>query len=96
VKEACAAAVEFEMKNVALYDRLIAAGSLPADVKEAFDHNRTASLDHHEPAFERCAGLATAQRAGRGGGRGHGGGWWRRGCGQHEDEPAHASARGHG
>ncbi len=74
VKEACAAAVEFETKNVALYDRLTAAGPLPDDVKEAFDHNRTASLEHHKPAFERCAGLATAQEGGRGAGRGQGSG----------------------
>jgi hypothetical protein len=65
VKEACAAAVVFETTNVALYDRLLAAGPLPDDVKRAFDHNRMASLDHHKPAFERCAGVATTQVAGR-------------------------------
>jgi hypothetical protein len=80
VKEACAAAVKFETKNVALYDRLMAAGPLPDDVKEAFDHNRMASLDHHKPAFERCAGLAAAQGARRGAGRGHGGGRCGHGC----------------
>lgn len=73
VKEACAAAVEFETQNVALYDRLLAAGPLPDDVKRAFEHNRTASLDHHQPAFERCAGLATAHGTGRFAGRGRGG-----------------------
>jgi len=78
VKEACAAAVEFETKNVALYDRLTAAGPLPDDVKRVFDHNRVASLDHHKPAFERCSGLATARGAGRGPGRGRG----HHGCGQ--------------
>ena len=51
---------------MALYDRLLAAGPLPDDVKQVFDHNRMASLDHHKPAFERCAGVATAQGAGRG------------------------------
>jgi hypothetical protein len=81
VKEACAAAVEFETKNVALYDRLIAAGSLPEDVKQVFDYNRMASLDHHKPAFERCAGLATAQGAGCGGSRGQAGGRNGQGCG---------------
>jgi len=79
VKEACAAAVEFETKNVALYDRLVAAGPLPDDVREVFDHNRMASLDHHKPAFERCAGVAMAHGAGRGVGRGWGAG---RGRGQ--------------
>lgn len=81
VKEACAAAVEFETKNVALYDRLIAAGALPDDVKRAFEHNRMASLDHHKPAFERCAGLATEQAAGGFVGRGHGCGRCGDGCG---------------
>ena len=76
VKEACIAAVAFETTNVALYDRLLAAGPLPDDVKRAFDHNRMASLDHHKPAFERCAGVATAQGAGRCArqGSGHGAG----------------------
>jgi hypothetical protein len=89
VKEACAAAVEFETKNVALYDRLLAAGLLPDDVKDVFAHNRRASLDHHKPAFERCAGLVAAQGAGRGAGRGrdggrcgHGHGHCHHGCGQ--------------
>ncbi len=70
VKEACAAAVALETTNVALYDRLLAAGPLPDDVRRAFDHNRVASLDRHKPAFERCAGVATAQPGGRD--RGHG------------------------
>jgi len=72
VKEACAAAVAFEVQNVALYDRLLAAGPVPDDVKRAFDHNRMASLDHHKPAFETCAGVAAASGAGPGAGRGHG------------------------
>jgi hypothetical protein len=100
VKEACAAAVEFETKNVALYDRLLAQGPLPDDVKRAFDHNRMASLEHHQPAFERCAGAATAQGRGRGAGRcgpggtgcGHGGG---RGCGHGHHGCGHCG-HGHG
>lgn len=80
VREACAAAVAFETQNVALYDRLLAAagtvasGPLPEDVKQAFEHNRMASLDHHKPAFERCAGVAAGQGMARGKGRGHGAG----------------------
>jgi hypothetical protein len=81
VKEACAAAVELETTNVALYDRLIAAGPLPDDVKQVFEHNRMASADHHKPAFERCAGVASAQGQGRGAGHGHGCGAGH-GCGQ--------------
>jgi len=56
VKEACAAAIGFEARNAALYDRLLATGSLPDDVEQVFGHNRMASRDHHKPAFERCAG----------------------------------------
>jgi len=72
-QEACAAAVELEVHNVALYDRLLATDSLPEDVRLVFEHNRMASLDHHKPAFERCGGQAGggAALAGRGG-RGHG------------------------
>jgi hypothetical protein len=58
--QACAAAVASERHNVALYDRLLAGGSLPEDVRRAFDHNRWASLEHHLPAFERCRGAAAA------------------------------------
>jgi hypothetical protein len=104
VKEACAAAVAFETKNVALYDRLLAQGPLPDDVKRAFDHNRMASLEHHKPAFERCAGVAGARAARRGAGQGagrcghggtgcgHGGG---RGCG-HEHGHHGCGHCGHG
>ena len=77
-QEACVAAVEFEVRNVALYDRLLAAGPLPEDVRLVFEHNRMASLDHHKPAFERCAGRAGAP------GRGAtASGVGRRGCGHH-------------
>jgi len=105
VKEACAAAVAFETTNVALYDRLLAAGPLPDDVKRAFDHNRVASLDHHKPAFERCAGVATAGVAGRGAGhgtrpgaaRGAGGGGGGQGCGPYGHGCGHCGQGcGHG
>jgi len=81
--EACVAAVEFEVRNVALYDRLLAAESLPDDVRRAFEYNRSASLQHHKPAFERCAGWGGQRGRGPtvsgrgGGGRGH------HGCGHH-------------
>ena len=95
VKEACAAAVAFETQNVALYDRLLAAGPVPGDVKQAFEHNRMASLEHHKPAFERCAGVATTQGAGRGAshGAGHGAGCGG-GCGQACGHGGHG--QGHG
>lgn len=76
-RDACAAAVEFEKGNVALYDRLLADDALPEDVRQVFAHNRRASLEHHKPAFERCAagGGGRGQGAvasGRGGCRGRG------------------------
>ena len=82
-QEACAAAVEFEVRNVALYDRLLAAGTLPDDARQVFEHNRMASLDHHKPAFERCAGWAGAPgRGATASGRG-GRGCGHHGCGHH-------------
>jgi hypothetical protein len=103
VKEACVAAVEFETKNVALYDRLLAAGAtaegapaagpLPEDVKRAFEHNRMASLDHHKPAFERCAGVGSGQGMARGQGRGHGAGVAR---GDGSQACGRGQGRGHG
>ncbi len=88
--EACSAAVEFEVRNVGLYDRLLATDSLPEDVRLVFEHNRMASLDHHRPAFERCAGgtggpAAAGRGQGRGCGRGAGQGYGRgrgQGCGR--------------
>jgi hypothetical protein len=62
VAEACAAAVDGERANVALYDRLLAAGPLPGDVRSAFERNRWASLEHHLPAFERCVARAGGDR----------------------------------
>ena len=75
---------------------LLAAGPLPDDVKRVFDHNRVASLDHHKPAFERCAGVATALGTGRGAGRGaHGcGHGCRHGCG-HVGQVQGSHACGH-
>jgi hypothetical protein len=97
VKEACAAAVEFETKNVALYDRLIAEGPLPDDVKQVFGHNRMASLDQHKPAFERCTGLATARGGGHGAGRRDGRGRcsWGQGDGREGYGQACGQACGH-
>ena len=92
VNDACVAAVEFEVRNVALYDRLLAVGPLPDDVRRAFEHNRTASLEHHKPAFERCSGwsgtpgrgAASSSRGGRDcGHRGCGHGCSHHGCGHH-------------
>jgi hypothetical protein len=53
LREACAAALEEERANVALYDRFLSL-RLPEDVRLAFEYNRRASLENHIPAFERC------------------------------------------
>jgi hypothetical protein len=68
-QEACVAGVEFEVANVALYDRLLADEDLPEDVRQVFEHNRMASLEHHKPAFERCATGARGQGRGAGAAR---------------------------
>jgi hypothetical protein len=54
VAAACAAGVEAERANIALYDRLLAQ-DLPADVRNVFQNNRRASLQNHLPAFQRCS-----------------------------------------
>jgi len=53
VRDACGAAAQAEIDNVAVYDRYLGA-DLPADVRQVFTNNRAASLDNHLPAFNRC------------------------------------------
>ncbi len=53
VPAACAAAVDAEVANIALYDRLLAL-ELPADLRMVFVNNRAASINNHQPAFLRC------------------------------------------
>ncbi len=53
VPAACTAAVEAEIANIEMYDVLLEA-DLPADVRQVFQNNRRASLDHHLPAFRAC------------------------------------------
>jgi rubrerythrin len=54
VREACAAAIEGERANIALYDRYLER-PLPDDVRATFEYNRRASAEHHLPALRRCA-----------------------------------------
>ncbi len=68
VREACAAGVEAEIANAALYDRLKASTRRP-DILAVFGNLQAASQERHLPAFQRCA-----QRSGQGAGRGTGGG----------------------
>lgn len=54
VAEACAAGVDAEIENAAMYDDLIAATD-HADIIEVFENLRRASQENHLPAFRRCA-----------------------------------------
>jgi hypothetical protein len=69
IAEACAAGVEAEIENAALYDRLLA-GTTRVDVLETYRNLQGASQENHLPAFRRCA-----QRGDQGRGQGGGGGW---------------------
>lgn len=61
VRDACAAGVEAEVDNAAMYDRLIAATARP-DLLEVFANLRSASQHNHLPAFRRC--MQRGQRRG--------------------------------
>jgi hypothetical protein len=52
--EACAAGVEAEIANAALYDQLFSLVDNP-DIIQVFTSLQQASLTKHLPAFERCA-----------------------------------------
>lgn len=51
--EACAAAIEAEAANVAMYDALLLE-ELPARIQTVFESLKAASMDNHLPAFTRC------------------------------------------
>ena len=53
VPEACGAAAQAEIDNVALYDGYLAM-ELPPDVRTVFENNRAASINNHLPAFTAC------------------------------------------
>jgi hypothetical protein len=53
LREACAAAVEAEIANAALYERLLASTGR-SDVLTVFRNLRDASQERHLPAFRRC------------------------------------------
>jgi hypothetical protein len=54
IPEACAGGVAAEVKDAAFYTPYLARTDLPQDVKNVFTNLRTASLENHLPAFERC------------------------------------------
>jgi len=53
LREACAAAVEAEITNAALYERLLASTDR-SDILTVFRNLRDASQERHLPAFRRC------------------------------------------
>jgi hypothetical protein len=69
VAEACAAAIDAEKENVALYDRLVAATDRP-DIGRVLRNLQEASQQNHLPAFRRCS---ERYRDESGYGRGRGG-----------------------
>jgi hypothetical protein len=54
VHEACVASIQGEVRNVAIYDRALKSTQRP-DILAVYQALRTASLDRHLPAFQRCA-----------------------------------------
>jgi len=68
VDAACVAAVQAEIDNAALYDRLLASTRRP-DILAVLQALRSASQDRHLPAFQRCAQRSAGGAGGRGAGR---------------------------
>lgn len=59
-RDACRASAEAEVRNVAIYDRIIAVATDPTlgdpEVARVFERLRWASQERHLPAFRRCSG----------------------------------------
>ncbi len=53
IPEACAACVQGEIENVALYDRALKS-TQRIDILDVYHALRSASQDRHLPAFQRC------------------------------------------
>lgn len=68
VREACADAVQAELANAALYERLLAA-TTRSDLLTVFRNLRDASQERHLPAFRRCLARGAPGRSGCGGSR---------------------------
>lgn len=81
LQAACAAGIESEIANVALYDRWLETVDEP-DVRTTFERLRMMSQERHLRAFTRCAegGGAQMGRQGRGVGRGMDPGAGKGGC----------------
>lgn len=68
--EACEAAVQAEVDNIALYDRLLPTIEDDA-VRATLEDLQWASRERHLPAFQRCVDRGGAMGPGRGMGRGN-------------------------
>ncbi|OWQ96370.1 ferritin-like domain-containing protein [Sphingopyxis witflariensis] len=78
--DACAMAIEAEIENIALYDRLIPQIDDPI-VRQVLQNLQDASRNKHLLAFRRCLARESGERGGNtGGGRGQGGRRHRGGC----------------
>lgn len=53
IEEACRQAVQSEIDNAAMYDRLLETITAP-DVREVLENHQRASQENHLSAFERC------------------------------------------
>jgi len=72
LRDACKAAVDAEIENAGLYERLLRAAR-QEDVRRVFERLRDASQLRHLPAFQRCVARTSGGASGRGRGRGRGG-----------------------
>lgn len=77
--DACTMAIEAEIENIALYDRLIPQIA-DLTVRQVFQNLQDASRNNHLPAFRRCLARETGELGGDVGGRGQGGRRHRGGC----------------
>lgn len=94
--EACQAAVEAEIDNAAMYDRLVAAVADFPDVSATLRRLQAASQDRHLPAFQRCVARESDENVGPGRGRGRGFGPDRAGGSGRGAGPGGGGGRGRG
>ena len=71
ILEACELAVEAEIENGEMYDRLLKLSQDYPDIQHVFQQLQRASIENHLPAFQRCVERGGSQGQGQGGqGRG--------------------------
>jgi len=70
--QACQIAVEAEVENAEMYQRLLAVTTDYLDVQSVFEQLQRASQENHLPAFRRCVERGGTMGKGQGGGQGQG------------------------